>query len=159
MDPAFGGSHAYGAVYTSVLTNIDWNDKENELVKAFLKYDPERLSIHFNVDLYTKNSTWANFTWGRITGAIGVCGKKAPPFFVGRSRMMRTRHENVQNAPFVVDNFHNRYVQHTVLMRSTNKQTARVLIGLYFEFLDRRTVSRQLLSFSVQIEQIYSLGH
>lgn len=112
MDPAFGGSHAYGAVYTSVLTNIDWNDTENELVKAFLEYNPERLSIHFNVDLYTVDNTWANFTWGRLTGAIGVSGKEAPPFFVGRGRMMRTKDKNVYDAPFVVDNIENRYEQY-----------------------------------------------
>ena len=114
MHPAIGKGYAKGAMFTSVLTDIEWTKKPNKLVKEFLEHGkPDKLSIHFNLDLFSRDTTWGNFSWGRITGAIGVSGKKAPPFFVGGGRTMRSRHKNVQNVPFVVDNLHNRYVQHT----------------------------------------------
>lgn len=117
MHPSSGNDRAFGASYTSVLTNITWIDKDNEFVKALLEYKPERLSIHFNVDLFTGERKWSNFTWGRITGAIGVSGNKTSPFFIGRGRMMRTRDANAQSAPFIVDNLYKKYEQHPFLTK------------------------------------------
>ena len=73
------------------------------MVKELKTYNPTKLSIHFNIDLYTPDSKWSNFTWGRIVGAIGVAGKSAPPFSVGRGRLMWSLDSTVQNAPFMVD--------------------------------------------------------
>ncbi|KAL9985886.1 hypothetical protein ACROYT_G008337, partial [Oculina patagonica] len=91
-----GGDSTYGAAYQSVLSNIRWIDsgKESPFIKQLQvamnndNIDSERLSIRFNVDMYQTDSKKSTFTMGRVTGTIGLLGKKSPPFFT-HGRMMK----------------------------------------------------------------------
>ncbi|KAJ7393674.1 positive regulation of synapse structural plasticity [Desmophyllum pertusum] len=102
---------AYGAVYQSVLSNIRWidNGKDSPFIKQLQtamnndNIDSERLSIRFNVDMFTADPKKSTFTMGRVTGTIGLLGRKSPPFFT-RGRMMKPlNNDKLHNAPFYVD--------------------------------------------------------
>ena len=134
MGPGHDTEDGYGAAYTSVLTNITWLDKENDFVKDVLKYKPERLSIHFNMERYTKDPASSNFTWGHVTGVIGVGGGLSPPFFVGHGRMLRPRVEGVQSAPFVVDTWHRRYEHVATVIPPSNWRTG--VLTLKYPLID-----------------------
>ena len=103
MKAGSSDSHALGAIYTSVLSNIEWINETEPIVKDLRASNPAKLSIHFNVDLFSSESKWSNLSWGRIVGAIGVAGERAPPFSVGQGRMMWSLDETVQDTPFLVD--------------------------------------------------------
>lgn len=118
--PAASGDLSFGAVYTSVLTNISWINKDNAFVKEIQDQKAERLSIHLNIDSFSKDRTSPNYTWGRVTGTIGISGSNAPPSFVGRGRVLRTKDKRVQNAPFIVDYNHDRQVQNPPFIQSIN---------------------------------------
>ena len=76
----------YGAVYQSVLSNIRWidNGKDSPFIKQLQtamnndNIDSERLSIRFNVDMYTTDPKKSTFTMGRVTGISlqSTVGKK-----------------------------------------------------------------------------------
>ncbi|XP_078360553.1 uncharacterized protein LOC144644871 isoform X2 [Oculina patagonica] len=105
-----GGDSTYGAAYQSVLSNIRWIDsgKESPFIKQLQvamnndNIDSERLSIRFNVDMYQTDSKKSTFTMGRVTGTIGLLGKKSPPFFT-HGRMMKAVSDHLQDTPFYVD--------------------------------------------------------
>ncbi|KXJ05087.1 hypothetical protein AC249_AIPGENE14166, partial [Exaiptasia diaphana] len=99
-----------GAVFQSVLTGLTWiHDKatspfieewKKEMNKRNVHSD--KLSIRFNVDMYEDDFKKSTFTYGRITGTIGLMGVKSPPFF-SHGRMLHRQSPNVQSAPFIVD--------------------------------------------------------
>ncbi|KAL9985862.1 hypothetical protein ACROYT_G008311 [Oculina patagonica] len=105
-----GGAFTLGSAYQSVLSNITWlnHGMDSPFFKQLQgamkndKIDSERLSIRFNVDMYQKESNESTFTMGRLTGTIGLLGRKSPPYFT-HGRMMKALSSNLQDAPFYVD--------------------------------------------------------
>ena len=80
-----GGDFRAAACFQSVLTDLEWDDVEDSEVLAQLKARAEtsgRLSLKFNVDGYTMDSTSPNFTRGRVVGTIGVAEPGEPRHFV-----------------------------------------------------------------------------
>lgn len=72
------------AVYQSVINNLEWSDsKIKSRYLAELKQEsPDRLSIKFNVDIYSQDNTSPQFTFGRVVGSIGPSKKEEPKHFV-----------------------------------------------------------------------------
>ncbi|HSH02584.1 MAG TPA: ferritin-like protein [Anaerolineae bacterium] len=75
----------FGAFYQSILTNIGW--QEDLFSSRFLQElvgegAPEKLSIRFNVDRFCDDRLAANFTYGRVVGAIGLYDEAEPRKFV-----------------------------------------------------------------------------
>ncbi|KAL9985892.1 hypothetical protein ACROYT_G008344 [Oculina patagonica] len=105
-----GGDSTYGAAYQSVLSNIRWIDnvKDSPFIKQLQvamnndNIDSERLSIRFNVDMFETDSKKSTFTMGRVTGTIGLLGRKSPPFFT-HGRMMKAISIHLQDTPFYVN--------------------------------------------------------
>ena len=109
--PGMGG---YGAIYQSVLTNVQfgWKAEMSQFCKDIQKHwektEKKQLSIRFNIDMYSANGVLGNFTNARITGSIGILGFDAPPYFThGRLLKPVTGVEDFWFAPFVYDNIHN----------------------------------------------------
>lgn len=73
-------SRVFGSAYQSVLSNIAWADSGNgsRFIKQLRRamnnenIDEEKLSIRFNVDMYNDDSKERSFTYGRVTGTIGL---------------------------------------------------------------------------------------
>jgi hypothetical protein len=87
-----GGDMAFGAMYQSVLSNLEWGDIEQS---SFLKQlqaaaQDGLLSIKFNVDGYNMNFNSPEFTRGRIVGTIGPASAANVPqhFTLGRQFMV-----------------------------------------------------------------------
>ncbi|XP_078360554.1 uncharacterized protein LOC144644874 [Oculina patagonica] len=104
------GDFTFGATYQSVLSNIRWldNRKESPFIEQLQvamnndNIDSERLSIRFNLDMFENNRKDSKFLTGRVTGTIGLLGRKSPPFFT-HGRMMKALSSNLQDTPFYVD--------------------------------------------------------
>jgi len=74
----------FGAVYQSVITDVEWTDgQESPLLQQLRAAAHEgQLSIKFNVDGFDDTSTSPTFTWGRIVGSIGPYQAGEPKHFV-----------------------------------------------------------------------------
>jgi len=84
------GDFTVGAVYQSVLTDLEWDVADSELL-AQLKEAASasgELSIRFNVDGYNTESSSPNFTYGRISGTIGAATLGEPRHFVVGRQVM-----------------------------------------------------------------------
>ena len=74
----------YGAMYQSVLTDLEWADVSGSPFLTALKgaASTGRLSIKFNVDGYDDNVTSPTFTQGRIVGTIGPAATDEPAHLI-----------------------------------------------------------------------------
>jgi hypothetical protein len=90
---ASGGDVIAGAMYQSVLTDLEWADVSASPFLTALKHaaGDGLLSIKFNVDGYNMSADSPEFTRGRIVGTIGPASKEEPRHFVvGRHFMAAT---------------------------------------------------------------------
>ncbi|XP_028403091.1 uncharacterized protein LOC114525845 [Dendronephthya gigantea] len=100
----------YGAIYQSVLTNVQFGTRSEEspITKYLKEYlnrsNKKELSIRFNVDMYDSFATSGNYTYARMVGSIGISGYNSPPF-VNFGRMLRPNgnNPNFWVSPFVYD--------------------------------------------------------
>ena len=78
------GDFMAGAMYQSVLTDLEWGDVSASPFLTALKAaaGDGLLSIKFNVDGYNQDATSPNFTRGRIVGTIGPSSADEPKHFV-----------------------------------------------------------------------------
>lgn len=86
-----GGDMAFGAMYQSVLSDLEWGDVEQSLFLKELQAAAQDglLSIKFNVDGYNMNFNSPEFTRGRVVGTIGPASADEPQHFtVGRQFML-----------------------------------------------------------------------
>lgn len=102
------GMSKFGAVYQSVLTNVQFGSKcgDSSIAKCLQGNlgQKRRLSIRINVDMYDSDSTSNNFTHGRIVGSIGISGDRSPPYFTfGRLLKPVTHDPNFWFSPFLFD--------------------------------------------------------
>lgn len=90
------GDLTAGAMYQSVLTNLEWGDISASPFLQALKQaaDDGLLSIKFNVESYSMASNKPNFTRGRIVGTIGPASATEPRHFVAGRQLLTTT--NVQ---------------------------------------------------------------
>ena len=74
----------FGAFYQSVLRVTGWNGAEGSRFFQELSASgvPEQLSIRFNVDGFVDDRSAADFTFGRVVGAIGPHLPGEPVYFV-----------------------------------------------------------------------------
>jgi hypothetical protein len=78
----------FGAVYQSILQNLHWkNQSGSRFLQELEQLSPKnlaerKLSIKFNVDGYNDDRSATMFTFGRITGSIGVYVSGEPVHFV-----------------------------------------------------------------------------
>lgn len=79
-----GGDSTLGATYQSNLSNLVWGDTKGIPFLEELKAASQDglLSVKFNVNQYTTDSTSPDFTLGFITGSIGPASKAAPAHFL-----------------------------------------------------------------------------
>lgn len=79
-----GGDSAAGAMYQSVLTDLEWGDVGSSAVLGSLREaaDGGLLSIKFNVDGFDLDFRSPDFLMGRIAGTIGPVGASEPWHFV-----------------------------------------------------------------------------
>ena len=90
--PGAGGDVGAGAMYQSVLSELEWGDVAASPLLSELRaaVADGLLSIKFNVDGYAVSSSVADFTYGRIVGTIGPAAAGEPHHFVaGRQLMAR----------------------------------------------------------------------
>lgn len=99
---------AAGALYQSVLTNLQWNESFNksrylnELRATLAASQSETLSIQFNVDRYDGNNNSPTFTLGRIAGSIGPAFPKEPRQFVLGRQLFPSNPTQPTNCNFAV---------------------------------------------------------
>jgi hypothetical protein len=81
---AGGGDSGAGAMYQSVLTDLEWGDVSRSTFLMALKTAAADgfLSIKFNVDGYNMDPTSPDFTRGRMVGSIGPWSAADPKHFV-----------------------------------------------------------------------------
>jgi hypothetical protein len=79
-----GGDTGGGAMYQSVLTDIEWGDiSASPFLRALKQQSKDGLlSIKFNIDGYNMDPTSPDFTRGRIVGTIGPASASEPEHFV-----------------------------------------------------------------------------
>ncbi len=84
-----GGDTIAGAMYQSVLTNLEWGDVSGSpFLTALKNASGDRLSIKFNVDGFNMDFKSADFMTGRIAGTIGPWAAGEPDHLVmGRQFM------------------------------------------------------------------------
>ncbi|MGA7730847.1 MAG: hypothetical protein WCD37_06200 [Chloroflexia bacterium] len=85
-----GGDITAGAMYQSVLSNLEWgNVEQSPFLTALCETAQDGLlSIKFNVDGYNMSFSSPDFTMGRIVGTIGPATASEPRHFtVGRHFM------------------------------------------------------------------------
>ncbi|HEY0018547.1 MAG TPA: hypothetical protein VGC13_19725 [Longimicrobium sp.] len=89
--PGTGGDGLAGAMYQSVITDLEWGPvDESPFLSALRDASAESgmLSIKFNVDMYDMNYKSPTFTQGRIAGTIGPAAAGEPHHLVlGRQFM------------------------------------------------------------------------
>jgi hypothetical protein len=85
-----GGDVGAGAMYQSVLTNLEWGDVGSSPFLTGLREASGDgvLSIKFNVDGINLDSTSPDFTIGRIVGTIGPAAVGEPHYFVAGRQFM-----------------------------------------------------------------------
>ncbi len=86
---AGGGIFTAGAMYQSVLENIQWYGlSQSPFLTQLSSVSPQMLSFKFAVDGYNGNTnSGALFGMGRMTGAIGPYSPEDPVHFVARRRV------------------------------------------------------------------------
>jgi hypothetical protein len=78
-----GGDTGAGAMYQSVLTDIEWGDiAQSPFLLRLRDSAADALSIKFNVDGYNMDATSPKFTHGRIVGTVGPHSAGQPKHFV-----------------------------------------------------------------------------
>ena len=77
-----GGDVDAGAMYQSVLKNLQWGDVSKSAFLKQLKDSGGLLSIKFNVDNINMDNTSTDFLTGRIVGTIGPATATEPQHFV-----------------------------------------------------------------------------
>jgi hypothetical protein len=85
------GDMAFGAMYQSILSNLEWGDIEQSPFLKELQAASQDglLSIKFNVDGYNMDFNSPEFTRGRIVGTIGPASADEPHHFtLGRQFMV-----------------------------------------------------------------------
>ena len=82
--PTGGGDKSGGAMYQSLLTNIEWGDTGGSpfLQKLREAASTGLLSIKFNVDAFDDDFRSPTFTLGRVAGTIGPADAAEPHHFV-----------------------------------------------------------------------------
>jgi hypothetical protein len=82
--PTGGPDSYYGAMYQSVLVDLEWADVSRSPFLTALKAAAStgRLSIKFNVDGFDDDVTSPTFTVGRIVGTIGPAATDEPAHLV-----------------------------------------------------------------------------
>ena len=100
----------YGAMYQSVLTNVQFGTRsEDSAITKYLKdhlnrSNKKELSIRFNIDMYNSFGNSDNFTYARIVGSIGISGYDSPPYATfGRMLKPNGNNPNFWVSPFVYD--------------------------------------------------------
>jgi hypothetical protein len=85
-----GGDGGAGAMYQSVLTNLEWGDVGSSPFLTGLRETSGNglLSIKFNVDGINLAFTSPDFTIGRIVGTIGPAAADEPQHFVAGRQFM-----------------------------------------------------------------------
>lgn len=85
-----GGDVGAGAMYQSVLTDLEWGDVESSPFLSGLRdaSGDGLLSIKFNVDGINLDFTSPDFTIGRIVGTIGPATVDEPHYFVAGRQFM-----------------------------------------------------------------------
>jgi hypothetical protein len=91
-----GGIESAGCIYQSVLENLQWNNVEGSSVLATLyAASPDMLSIKMTVDAYNGDITdTANFSQGRVVGALGPYTAGEPVHSVAKRRMFASLIQN-----------------------------------------------------------------
>ncbi|MEJ2768120.1 hypothetical protein [Mycetohabitans sp. B46] len=92
------GDQIAGAMYQSVLTNLEWGDVSNSnFLTALKNASSTQLSIKFNVDGFNMDFKSAEFACGRIVGTIGPSEKSEPrSIVIGRQFMADESSEKSQ---------------------------------------------------------------
>jgi ferritin-like protein len=87
-----GGMRSLGAVYQSVIEDLQWGDDSlSEIVAQIKAVTAEnKLSIRFLVDGFQPDWTQPTFTWGRIVGSIGPYAAGEPEHFVAARLLQPT---------------------------------------------------------------------
>jgi hypothetical protein len=87
-----GGDIGAGAMYQSVLTDLEWGDVSSSPFLGELKKAAATglLSIKFNVDGYNMNFQSPEFTRGRVVGTIGPATADEPRHFTAGRQFMTT---------------------------------------------------------------------
>ncbi len=81
---AGGGDISASAVYQSTIEELQWGDfssEEAESLAQFRAKAGDQLSIRFIVDSYNMDHTSPEFTYGRISGSIGLSSPDGPSHF------------------------------------------------------------------------------
>ena len=91
--PSAQGDELAGAMYQSVLTNLQWGDLSASPFLQQLKATASDglLSIKFNVDSYNATFGTPTFLQGRIVGTIGPATVAEPSTFVPGHQLMATQ--------------------------------------------------------------------
>lgn len=91
-----GGDSGAGAMYQSVLTNLQWSDVSISPFLSALKQAASSglLSIKFNVDGFNLDNTSPDFMTGRIAGTIGPAVVSEPRHMVVGRQFMATAGPN-----------------------------------------------------------------
>ncbi|HZL56631.1 MAG TPA: ferritin-like protein [Bryobacteraceae bacterium] len=87
----------FGAFYQSSLAVTEWQDGDSRFFRELSSggETPKKLSIRFNVDGYDDDPASRTFTFGRITGSIGLYDSREPEHFISGRTL-----EAVAPAPF-----------------------------------------------------------
>ncbi len=98
-----GGIETAGAMYQSVLENIQWYGvSQSKFLAQLNSVSPQTLSFKFALDGYNGVITSDQFATGRMTGAIGPYVSGEPVHFVAKRRMF-AQNWNAVPAPGVAN--------------------------------------------------------
>lgn len=97
-----GSDGVAGAVYQSVLTDLEWNEGGSTFLQSLKEKSPTMLSIRFNVDSYNMFYDQQGFNIGRVAGTIGPQDPGEPTSFVNE-RFLRPTGPPWNYAPVKVD--------------------------------------------------------
>jgi len=87
-NPVVKGDGRAGAAFQSVLTGLQWKERESPFLRALKAASAKRLSIRFNVDAYNMFAGTPTFNEGRVAGTIGPHFNGEPASFTN-ARFLR----------------------------------------------------------------------
>jgi hypothetical protein len=90
------GDGVAGAVYQSVLTDLQWNEGSSAFLHSLKTVSPAMLSIRFNVDGYNMFYGSPTFNVGRVAGTIGPQYHDEPTSFTN-ARFLRPTADAAKN--------------------------------------------------------------